>query len=94
MRELILALVAESSGMVFAPNRSVEADAGIARAMKRRGSPDLVSYLRLLRADGKALEELVDELTVVIDGAATNLPGRCAGAGGARRIPAVMTKAP
>ena len=64
MRDPILALVAEASGMVFAPNRSVEADAGVARAMKRRGSPDLVSYLRLLRADGGALDELVDELTV------------------------------
>jgi len=64
VREQILALVEEASGMVFAPNRRVEADAGVARAMKHRASPDLKSYLRLLRADGRALDELVDELTV------------------------------
>ena len=64
MREEILALVAERSGMVFAPNRRVEADGGIARAMKRRDAADLAAYLRLVRSDGSALDQLVDELTV------------------------------
>jgi chemotaxis protein methyltransferase CheR len=64
VRAQILALVAERSGMVFAANRGVEADSGIARAMKRRSSPDLAAYLRLVRGDGQALDDLVDELTV------------------------------
>ena len=39
MKEDLLALVAQQSGMVFAPNRRLEADAGIARAMKRAIQP-------------------------------------------------------
>jgi chemotaxis protein methyltransferase CheR len=64
MREEILALVAERSGMVFAPNRRAEAEAGIARAMKHAGADDLAAYLILVRRDGIALDDLVDELTV------------------------------
>jgi len=64
MRAELLALVAERSGMVFAPNRRVEAEAGIARAMKHAGVDDLADYLILVRGDGIALDGLVDELTV------------------------------
>jgi chemotaxis protein methyltransferase CheR len=64
MTEAILALVAQRSGMVFAPNRLVEAQAGIARAMKETGAPDVAAYLALLRRDSEALDDLVDEVTV------------------------------
>ena len=64
MRAELLALVAERSGMVFAPNRRVEAEAGIARAMKHAGVDDLADYLILVRGDGIALDGLIDELTV------------------------------
>ena len=64
MRTEILALVAERSGMVFAPNRRLEAEAGIARAMKRAGADDLDAYHILVRRDGIALDDLVDQLTV------------------------------
>jgi chemotaxis protein methyltransferase CheR len=64
MRTEILALVAERSGMVFAPNRRGEAEAGIARAMKRAEADDVAVYLSRLRSDGIALDDLVDELTV------------------------------
>ena len=37
--------------MVFAPNRRVEAEAGIARAMKHAGADDLAAYLVLVRGD-------------------------------------------
>jgi chemotaxis protein methyltransferase CheR len=64
MREELLALVAQRSGMVFAPNRRVEAEAGIARAMKRAGADDVDAYLAMVRGDGIGLDGLVDELTV------------------------------
>jgi chemotaxis protein methyltransferase CheR len=64
MKEDLLALVAQQSGMVFAPNRRLEADAGIARAMKRAGAEDVDAYLELVRGDGIGLDGLVDELTV------------------------------
>jgi chemotaxis protein methyltransferase CheR len=64
MREELLALVAERSGLVFAPNRRMEAEAGIARAMKHAGLDDLAGYLTVVRRDGIALDGLVDELTV------------------------------
>jgi chemotaxis protein methyltransferase CheR len=64
MRDQLLALVAQRSGLVFAPNRRVEAEAGIARAMKHAGADDLASYLALVRRDGVALDDLVEELTV------------------------------
>jgi chemotaxis protein methyltransferase CheR len=64
MRKELLALVAERSGLVFAPNRRVEADAGIERAMKHAGAHDFGAYLTLVRRDGIALDALVDELTV------------------------------
>ena len=64
MTEEILALVAQRSGMVFAPNRLVEAQAGIARAMKETGAPDVAAYLALVRRDSAALDDLVDEVTV------------------------------
>lgn len=63
MRDAILALVAERSGMVFAANRLVEADAGIARSMKRTGL-DMPGYLALVRRDPTAMDDLVDALTV------------------------------
>ena len=64
MRQEILTLVAQRSGMVFAPARCAEAEAGIARAMQRAGGDDLAAYLCLLRRDGIAMDALVDELTV------------------------------
>lgn len=64
MREEFLALVAGRSGMVFAPSRQVEAEAGIARAMKQSGARDFPAYLALVRRDGIALDNLVDALTV------------------------------
>ena len=64
MREELLALVAQRSGMVFASNRRVEAEAGIARAMKHAGAHDLDVYLEMVRRDGIGLDGLVDELTV------------------------------
>jgi chemotaxis protein methyltransferase CheR len=64
MREELLALVAQRSGMVFAPNRRAEAEAGIARAMKRAGADDLDAYLTMVRDNGLGLDGLVDELTV------------------------------
>ena len=64
MKEDLLALVAQQSGMVFAPNRRLEADAGIARAMKHAGADGLDAYLEMLRGDGIGLDGLVDELTV------------------------------
>ena len=39
----ITALVAERSGMVFAPNRRVEPEAGIARAMRHARADDLAA---------------------------------------------------
>jgi chemotaxis protein methyltransferase CheR len=60
----IAAIVAGRSGMVLAPNRRVEAEAGIARAMKHAGADDFAAYLLLVRRDPVALDELVDELTV------------------------------
>jgi chemotaxis protein methyltransferase CheR len=59
----VTALVAERSGLVFAPNRRGEAEAGIARAMKRAGADDAAAYLVLLRRHAIALDVLVDELT-------------------------------
>ena len=64
MTEELLALVAERSGMVFAPSRRLEAEAGIARAMKHAGATDLAAYLILIGRDGIALDDLVDELRV------------------------------
>jgi chemotaxis protein methyltransferase CheR len=64
MSEEILALVAVRSGMVFAPNRRLEAQAGIARAMRAAGAPDVAAYLASLRQDAGALDDLVDEVTV------------------------------
>ena len=64
MREELLALVAQRSGMVFAPNRRGEAEAGIARAMKHAGADGLDAYLEMVRGDGIGLDGLVDELTV------------------------------
>jgi chemotaxis protein methyltransferase CheR len=64
MREDLLALVAQRSGMVFAPNRWAEAEAGIARAMKRAGADDLDAYLAMVGDNGLGLDGLVDELTV------------------------------
>jgi chemotaxis protein methyltransferase CheR len=58
------ALVAERSGLVFAPNRRGEAEAGIAQAMKRAGVADLAAYLILVRRDEAALDALLDELAV------------------------------
>jgi len=60
----LTALVAERSGMVFAPNRRVEAETGIQRAMKRAETADVAAYLALVRDDLEALDSLVDELTV------------------------------
>ena len=64
MTNAILALVAERSGMVFAANRLVEAEAGIARCMKRAGAHDRAAYLALLRRDPAALDQLLDGLAV------------------------------
>ena len=64
MRDQILALVAKRSGMVFAANRLVEADAGIKRSMRHAREPDLAGYLALVSRDAVALDRLVDELTV------------------------------
>jgi chemotaxis protein methyltransferase CheR len=64
MSEELLALVAERSGMVFAPNRRGEAQAGIARAMKGVGAQDVAAYLSFVRRDSLALDDLVDEVTV------------------------------
>ncbi len=64
MTEELLALVAERSGMVFAPNRRGEAQAGIARAMKGAGAQDVAAYLSFVRRDPAALDDLVDEVTV------------------------------
>jgi chemotaxis protein methyltransferase CheR len=58
------ALVAERSGMVFAPNRRVEAEAGLARAMRHAGATDFDEYLALVRLDPAVLDHLVDELRV------------------------------
>jgi chemotaxis protein methyltransferase CheR len=60
----VIALVAERSGMVFAPNRRVEAEAGIARAMKHAQADDLAAFLTLVRSDPAALDDLVEELRV------------------------------
>jgi len=62
--EELLALVAQRSGMVFAPNRRMEADAGIARGMRRAGGTDLAAYFARVRDDVAALDDLVDELVV------------------------------
>ena len=63
MSEEILALVAERSGMVFAPARRAEVEAGIARAMQRADADDLAAYLFRVRRDSVAMDALVDELT-------------------------------
>jgi chemotaxis protein methyltransferase CheR len=60
----VLAVVAARSGMVFAANRLVEAEIGIARAMKEARAADLGTYLQLLRRSPPAIDRLVDELTV------------------------------
>src|SRR5450432_1937067 len=60
----ITGLVAERSGLVFASHRRGEAEAGIARAMKSAHATDGDDYLRLIRGDGTALDDLVDEMTV------------------------------
>jgi chemotaxis protein methyltransferase CheR len=57
-------LVAERSGQVFAPNRRVEAEAGLARAMRRAGTTDAAAYLASLSRNPGALDALVDEVTV------------------------------
>ncbi len=62
--EEVLALVADQSGMVFAANRRSEAEAGIARAMKRAGADGVDAYLEMIRGDGVGLDGLVDELTI------------------------------
>jgi chemotaxis protein methyltransferase CheR len=60
----IAARVTQRSGMVFAPNRRVEARAGIARAMKAAATPGGDAYLALVQRSSDALDDLVDELTV------------------------------
>jgi chemotaxis protein methyltransferase CheR len=60
----IAARVARRSGMVFAPNRQVEARAGIARAMKASVATSPSAYLALVQRSTVALDALVDELTV------------------------------
>jgi chemotaxis protein methyltransferase CheR len=60
----VAALVAERSGMVFAPNRRVEVEAGIARAMRHAGVDDCAAYLILVGSNGAALDHLVDELRI------------------------------
>ena len=64
MTDELLALVAERSGMVFAPNRRLEAEAGIARGMRRAGASDLAAYLERVRADAGAVDDLCEELLV------------------------------
>ena len=59
----IAACVAQRSGMVFAPNRRVEARAGIARAMKAAATSG-DAYVALVQRSSAALDDLVDELTV------------------------------
>jgi chemotaxis protein methyltransferase CheR len=60
----IAAHVTRRSGMVFAPNRRVEARAGIARAMKASVAPTGAAYLALVQRSTSVLDALVDELTV------------------------------
>jgi chemotaxis protein methyltransferase CheR len=60
----ITARVTRRSGMVFAPNRQVEARAGIARAMKASVATTVAGYLTLVQRSTSALDALVDELTV------------------------------
>ena len=62
--EQVTSVVAARSGMVFAANRRVEAEAGIARAMRRSGTSDAGAYVDLIRRGGDALDDLVDALTV------------------------------
>ena len=59
MQDEILALVAARSGMVFAPNRRVEAESGIARAMKRAGEGDRDAYLRRRHGDPGAVDDVM-----------------------------------
>jgi chemotaxis protein methyltransferase CheR len=64
MRDKILSLVAERSGLVFAPNRLPEVEAGLARAMQHTSATSLGSYLKRVRGDSALLDRLVEELTV------------------------------
>jgi chemotaxis protein methyltransferase CheR len=64
VREELLALVEQRSGLVFAPNRREEAEAGIARAMKHAGANGPDGYLAMVRQDESRLDGLVDALTV------------------------------
>jgi chemotaxis protein methyltransferase CheR len=64
MTEEFLALVAQHSGMVFAPNRLLEAEAGIERGRRRAGAADLAAYLARVRHDTAAVDALCDELLV------------------------------
>ena len=65
MTDELLALSRERSGMVFAPNRRVEAETGIARAHEARGRDGPGRLPRsCVRDDAAALDDLVDELVV------------------------------
>ncbi|MCK6552389.1 protein-glutamate O-methyltransferase CheR, partial [Myxococcota bacterium] len=62
--EAIARLVGARTGLSFSGARLVDAEAGIRRALKRSGLPDLSGYLSKLALEARVFDELVDELTV------------------------------
>jgi chemotaxis protein methyltransferase CheR len=60
----VLRLLGERTGLQFAPARLAAAESGARRAMARAGVASFEPYLRLLRTDDRALDDLIAELTV------------------------------
>lgn len=62
--EAVARLLAERTGLSFAPYRHAGAEAGMRRAMARAGVSDPDGYRQLLESSPAALDDLVVELTV------------------------------
>ncbi|MDJ0973838.1 MAG: protein-glutamate O-methyltransferase CheR [Planctomycetota bacterium] len=64
VHEAIARLVSMRTGFTYALQHPGKTEAGVLRAMQRRGLSAPAKYLDTLRADAAALDELMDELTI------------------------------
>ncbi|MDJ0521857.1 MAG: protein-glutamate O-methyltransferase CheR [Planctomycetota bacterium] len=62
--EAIARLVSSRTGFTYALQHPAKTEEGIRRAMEIRGSSSMPAYLRTLQDEPKAMDQLVDELTI------------------------------
>lgn len=61
---ILSSLIATRTGLATAPHRRPYVESCIQQAMSRAGIRNLNDYVRLLNENGRALDELVDEITI------------------------------